>query len=118
MPSERARNLRKNPTDAEKRLWSLLRLKQLNGHRFRRQAPIGPYVVDFFCPAANLIIEVDGGQHAVATIRDDTRTAWLNARGHKVIRFWNNEILQNPDGVLLRLRGALDKASMTDAQTH
>jgi very-short-patch-repair endonuclease len=118
MPSERARQLRANPTDAEKKLWSLLRLKQVDGHRFRRQVPIAPYVVDFFCPAARLIIEVDGGQHATAMTDDDARTAWLNAQGHRVIRFWNNEILQNPDGVSLRIREALSKMSKSDAETH
>jgi very-short-patch-repair endonuclease len=118
MASERARIMRKNPTDAEKKLWSLLRLKQLDGHRFRRQAPIGLYIVDFFCPEARLIIEVDGGQHGTAKEYDEARTTWLSQQGHRVIRFWNNDILQNPDGVLLRLREALDKASTIHAETH
>ncbi len=118
MPSEHARALRKNLTNAEKKLWSLLRLKQLDGYRFRRQAPIGPYIVDFFCPEARLFVEVDGGQHNTAQKYDEARTAWLASQGHHVIRFRNNDILHNPDGVLLRLREALEKASTIHAETH
>jgi len=104
MASPLARKLRQTPTDAELRLWSRLRRKQLDGYRFRRQQPFGSYVVDFFCPEANLIIEVDGGQHA-----DDTgeRTRWLTARGYRVIRFWNNDVFANTEGVLLKIREAL-----------
>ncbi len=97
MPSPFARALRQNPTDAELRLWSRLRGKQMEGFRFRRQKPIGPYIVDFFCPRAKLIIEVDGGQYAEES---PARQQWLEARGYRVIRFWNNEILSNTDGVL------------------
>ena len=70
MANERARSLRKNQTDAEKRLWSRLRRKQVSGYRFRRQVPIGPYIVDFFCPELKLIIEVDGGHHATTQAQD------------------------------------------------
>ena len=103
-----ARKLRSDPTEAEARLWSRLRHKQIDGHRFRRQASIGPYVADFLCPGAGLIIEVDGGQHASESAKDSTRTAWLSARGYRVLRFWNNEVLQNTDGVIERIRAALD----------
>ena len=106
MASLIARRLRSNPTDAEKRLWSRIRNKQLGGFRFRRQQPIGAFVVDFFCPEANLIVEVDGGQHA-DNPRDEARTRWLEARGYRVVRFWNNEVLGNTDGVLETLLGAL-----------
>jgi len=82
MASPLARKLRRTPTDAEIRLWSRLRRKQLEGFRFRRQHPLGPYVVDFFCAAAKLIVEVDGGQHAND---GDARTRWLAARGYRVI---------------------------------
>ncbi len=99
-----ARQLRLNPTDAEIQLWSRLRRRQLDGFRFRRQHPLGPYVVDFFCPAAKLIIEVDGGQHADDS---ETRTIWLEARGYRVIRFWNNDVLANTEGVVLTILGAL-----------
>ncbi len=100
MPSSNAQRLRTTPTDAEIRLWSYLRRKQLDGFRFRRQQPIGPYIVDFFCPAAKLIIEVDGGQHAVREKADASRTRWLEERGYRVVRFWNNEVLANTDGVI------------------
>ena len=99
-----ARKLRLTPTDAEIRVWSRLRRKQLEGFRFRRQHPLGPYVVDFFCAEAKLIVEVDGGQHA-----DDgeARTLWLEARGYRVIRFWNNDVLANTEGVLEAIRQEL-----------
>ena len=106
MPSTRARELRSNPTDAERRLWTQLRQRQLGGFRFRRQQPIGTYVVDFFCSEAALIIEIDGGQHD-ASERDAARTRWLEARGYRVLRFWNNEVLANIEGVLLTIRRAL-----------
>jgi very-short-patch-repair endonuclease len=101
-----ARKLRASPSDAEIRLWSRLRRRQLDGFRFRRQQPIGPYVVDFFCPEARLIVEADGGQH-VDSKTDELRTRWLEARGYRVIRFWNNDVLANTEGVLLRILEAL-----------
>src|SRR5690606_4838289 len=91
-------DLRNNPTDAEKALWKRLQHEQL-GLKFRRQHPIEPYIVDFYCPDKKLIIEVDGGQHN-ENKRDDARTAYLESKGYRVIRFWNNEVLQNTDGVL------------------
>jgi very-short-patch-repair endonuclease len=97
-------NLRLTPTDAEIRLWSRLRRKQLEGFRFRRQHPIGPYVVDFFCAEAKLIVEVDGGQHADDSV---TRTRWLEARSYRVMRFWNNDVLANTEGVLATILDAL-----------
>ena len=105
MPSSTARQLRKTPTDAEKRLWAKLREKQIEGFRFRRQHPIGPNVVDFFCPKAKLILEVDGGQHSIES--DTHRTQWLESAGCRVIRFWNNEVLENMAGVLERIVEAL-----------
>ena len=101
MPSTFARQLRSTPTDAEIRLWSRLRRKQLDGFRFRRQHPIGIYIVDFLCPEAKLIVEVDGGQHNVEEDKDEKRTRWLEARGYRIIRFWNNDVLSNTDGVVL-----------------
>ncbi|HEV2549461.1 MAG TPA: endonuclease domain-containing protein [Stellaceae bacterium] len=106
MPSLLARRLRTTPTDAEIRLWSRLRGKQLKAYRFRRQHPMGPYVVDFFCADAKLVVEVDGGQHADSK-SDDARTRWLEARGYRVIRFWNNDVLANTEGVLLAILDAL-----------
>jgi len=111
MPSPFARHLRANSTDAERRLWSHLRRKHINGARFRRQQPIGPYIVDFFCPEAKLIVEVDGGQHAEdSPLRPD----WLEACGYRVIRFWNNDVLSNMDGVLTMIVEALREGGFTD----
>jgi very-short-patch-repair endonuclease len=107
MTIDRARQLRKNPTDAERKLWKHLRLKQLDGHRFRRQVPIGPYYVDFLCLERRLIIEVDGGQHAERKAEDAQRTAWLEGQGFRVIRCWNNEVLQNIEGVAEAILAAL-----------
>jgi very-short-patch-repair endonuclease len=100
MPSARARELRTNLTDAERCLWHALRHKQLGGHRFRRQVPLGPYIVDFVCLAARLIIEVDGGQHSERMEADARRTEWLEGQGFRVIRFWNNDVLGTIEGVL------------------
>jgi len=108
MASPTARNLRKNQTEAEKRLWYQLRRKGLGGYRFRRQAPIGPYVADFFCPAAKLIIELDGGQHDGRQAEDARRSAWLEDRGYRVVRFWNNEVFENMEGVMGEIEKALD----------
>jgi very-short-patch-repair endonuclease len=103
---DRARSLRKNQTDAEQRLWKLLRAKRLEAWKFRRQLPIGNYIVDFACPAARLIIEADGGQHSESAY-DSRRDAWLAAQGWRVIRFWNTDILNNEEGVLSAVLAAL-----------
>lgn len=98
----RAREQRNNPTLAENKLWQRLRGRQL-GVKFRRQHCFGPYVLDFYCPALRLGIEVDGGQHA-ASVEDERRDAWLAGQGVRVLRFWNNEVTGNLDGVLERIR--------------
>jgi len=95
-----AKRLRREMTDAEFLLWSKLRRHQIHGLMFRHQAAIGHYIVDFACLTIKLIIEVDGGQHNINRAADDRRTRWLEARGYRVMRFWNNEVLQNLDGVL------------------
>jgi very-short-patch-repair endonuclease len=102
-----ARRLRAHMTDAERKLWWLLRRKQLQGFRFRRQVPIGPYIADFACHSARLIVELDGGQHTVQTVYDDRRTRWLGNAGYRVLRFWNAEVFTNSDGVLETIRLAL-----------
>ena len=95
----KARQLRNNPTDAERTLWSILRGRQVSGRKFRRQAPIGPYIVDFVCHDNGLVIEVDGGQHTEQANYDAERAAWLESRGYRVIRFWNNQVLEETDAV-------------------
>jgi very-short-patch-repair endonuclease len=94
----KAQRLRRDLTDAERKLWSVLRNRQLEGAKFRRQQPIGPFIVDFVCQEGRLIIEADGGQHA-ENGADARRTAFLQSRGYRVLRFWNNDILRNLDGV-------------------
>ena len=98
----KARKLRKNMTNQEKTLWYYLRKRFINNYRFRRQYPIGNYIVDFVCRKKNLIIELDGGQHNQNLIKDldIVRTQYLESRGFKVIRFWNNDIDTNLEGVL------------------
>jgi len=93
----RARELRKNPTEAERKLWAHLRLRQIGGYKFRRQHPLGPYIVDFVCIEKKLIVEVDGGQHDEKRFYDAKRDKWLEEKGFKVIRFWNNEVLRHID---------------------
>jgi len=93
-----ARALRKSMTEAEKRLWSILRNRQVDGLKFRRQHPIGSYVADFACFEHRLVIEADGGQHN-ESIGDEKRTEALNAAGWRVLRFWNSDILENLEGV-------------------
>jgi very-short-patch-repair endonuclease len=94
-------------TEAERVLWAILRRKQLEGHRFRKQVPIGKYIVDFACLEKGLIVEVDGGQHAINQDDDKTRDAWLEREGYRVLRFWNNDVLSNRNGVLQRISEAL-----------
>ena len=105
---KRARALRRNATDAEKRLWQHLHDRRLGGHKFRRQQPIGPYIVDFLCTEKGLVVEVDGSQHAVQRERDDARTARLEAYGFRVLRFWNNQVLNETEGVLHKIEEALE----------
>ena len=95
----KARRLRKDSTDAESILWNLLRGRQLLGYKFRRQVSTGKYIADFACLEWKLIIELDGGQHQEQADYDAERTRWLESRGFKVIRFWNNEVLENDDAV-------------------
>src|SRR5215831_6412328 len=95
---ERARMLRREMTEAEKRLWQVLRSRQTEGYRFRRQVPIGRFVADFVCHEARLIVEIDGGQHDPSSELEARRTRFLEGEGYRVLRFWNNEVLANPDG--------------------
>ncbi|MGC1192745.1 endonuclease domain-containing protein [Candidatus Binatus sp.] len=100
-PLARSRALRRDSTEAEKRLWSILRNRNLNGWKFRRQAPFDSFIVDFCCIEARLIVELDGAQHADEKKRyDDLRTRRLEALGFRVLRFWNREVLQETEGVI------------------
>lgn len=101
-----AKQNRKKHTDAERKLWSILRSHRLQGWKFKRQEQLGDFIVDFVCFRARLIIEADGSQHA-ENVEDEQRTAWLEGEGFRVIRFWNNDILLNPDGVATAILAAL-----------
>jgi very-short-patch-repair endonuclease len=98
--------MRFQPTPAEHRLWQILRAKRLAGYKFKRQLPIDGYIVDFACPARRLIIEADGGQHNESAA-DARRDAYLRAQGFRVLRFWNNDIFENEEGVLTSILDAL-----------
>src|SRR5260221_12098495 len=102
MVKGRARRLRQSMTDAERRLWFAMRDRRLAGYKFRRQHPIEEFVVDFACTKHRLVVEADGGQHAENT-RDARRTARIEAQGWQVVRFWNNDILTNTEGVILTI---------------
>ena len=104
---EQAKALRQRQTDAEGLLWHYLRKKQLGGFKFRRQQPIGPYIVDFACMPEMLLVELDGGQHAERAAHDQRRDAFLRSKGFRVLRFWNNEAFENCFGVLERVYEAL-----------
>ena len=99
-----AKALRKKPTEAEKLLWKYLRLKQLEGLKFRRQYPIDHYIVDFICLEKRLVVEVDGGQHSAEKDKDLKRDDYLQQQKFKVLRFWNHEVLTNTEGVLEVIR--------------
>jgi very-short-patch-repair endonuclease len=105
-----ARNLRHRPTDAEKKLWFILRSRQFENSKFRRQEPIGQYIVDFVSLDRQFIIEIDGGQHNLPSEieKDAIRTKYLEAKGFRVIRFWNNDVLFNLDGVATRISEAIN----------
>lgn len=99
--------MRREPTDAETRLWLAFKDRRLGPYKFRRQHPIDRYIVDFACLEARLIVELDGGQHATQVRYDDARTRCLEALGFRVLRFWNNDALSNIEGVLTMILAAL-----------
>jgi very-short-patch-repair endonuclease len=106
-PTERSRELRNNATKAERALWQHLSNRKLGGVRFNRQVPIGPFVCDLVARSCKLIIELDGGQHAIQKSEDADRTEFLERRGYRVIRFWNNDVLTNIEGVVNTIERAL-----------
>ena len=99
----KARELRRDHTDAEQTLWARLRDRQLRGAKFRRQHPIGPFIADFCCPAGKVIVELDGGQHAEEIEADQKRSRFLEAQGYRVLRFWNHDVLKDTNAVLERI---------------
>ena len=106
-PTMRSRELRLNATPAERKLWEQLSARKLAGVRFNRQFPIGPFICDFVSRTEKPVIEVDGGQHAVDVAKDVARTAYLQAQGYRVIRFWNNDVLERIDGVVAEIERIL-----------
>ena len=107
---EKSRQLRKNMTPQERKLWCIIRNRQFFGYRFRRQFPLGQYIVDFICREKKIIIEIDGGQHnEIKNIQyDNERTEYLISEGYKVLRFWNNDIDKNIGGVYEKLKEAFE----------
>ena len=114
----RARRLRSEMTETEKRLWQLLRSRQTEGYRFRRQVPIGAFIADFVCHAARLIVEIDGGQHDLSSEAEARRTRFLEGEGYRILRFWNNEVLANPEGVRSVITGNLHQVTPTHTLPH
>jgi very-short-patch-repair endonuclease len=108
--TSKTRKLRRSATDAEMKLWFAVRDRRLAGFKFVRQKSIGPYVVDFLCRDRNLIIEVDGGQHAESE-SDQVHDAYLASEGYRVLRFWNSDVLGNIDGILQNILAALNSSS-------
>lgn len=97
---EKARTLRRNQTDAERLLWHHLRGRRLAAYKFRRQHPIGPFIADFICIKHRLVVEIDGGQHSLNVHEDNRRTLYIESKGYKVLRFWNDQVLTNIQVVL------------------
>lgn len=107
-PTARSRELRLHATDAERKLWAQLSNRKIAGTRFNRQFPIGPFICDFVSRSAKLVIEVDGGRHAVDVEKDQSRTAYLEAQGYRVIRFWNNDVLDRIEGIVSEIEAVLE----------
>ena len=114
-----AKRLRANETDAERKLWRALARIPLDGTHFRRQAPIGPFIADFVCLTAKLVIELDGGQHSESAqvARDAMRTAWLEREGYQVVRFWNDDVLRDLESVLDTIYAALYGSTTAEPDT-
>jgi very-short-patch-repair endonuclease len=113
-----ARRLRQKQTDAERLLWFRLRDRRLVGWKFKRQVPIDRFIVDFFCPDAKLILEIDGGQHDERRARDENRTVLLESKGYLVLRFWNNDVIGNMEGVLEEVLNTIAQAGPPHPNPH
>ena len=114
----RARTLRQNMTEAERRIWQILRLNRMKGYKFRRQVPFGHYIADFVCHEARLIVEIDGGQHDRLSPRETERDEFLQSEGSRILRFWNNEVLANLDGVHETIASELGRITPTQTLPH
>jgi very-short-patch-repair endonuclease len=114
----RARTLRHNMTEAEKRIWQILRSHGMNGYKFRRQVPIGRYIADFASHEARLIVEIDGGQHDRSSPQEAGRSSFLENQGYRILRFWNNEVLANPDGVHETIADEMRRITPTQTLPH
>jgi very-short-patch-repair endonuclease len=106
-----ARKLRKQQTPQEVRVWSRLRDRQFLGYKFRRQVPLGRYVVDFYCPEKKLVLEIDGGHHMQQQTQDQQREDLLKSQGYQILRFWNSDIEQNLEGVFEKIMQVLQSPS-------
>ncbi|VWX52112.1 endonuclease domain-containing protein [Novosphingobium sp. 9U] len=106
-PTARSRELRRDATEAERKLWRAISARKLAGFRFNRQFPVGQYICDFASRERRLVIEIDGGQHAMNKEYDERRTQFLEQQGYTVIRFWNSDVLDNLEGVLIRIKRVL-----------
>jgi very-short-patch-repair endonuclease len=115
---DRARGLRRDATEAEDRLWYHLRSRRLGNCKFRRQVWIGPFIADFLCMDAMLVVEVDGSQHIDNVAYDDSRTAFLANKGYRVIRVWNNDVMQRMDGVLAAILDGLTRVPSPSHALH
>ena len=107
MSTSKARELRKNLTEAEQALWKHLRMRQVFGHKYHRQQPIGRYIVDFVSFERRVIIELASGQHSQQMVYDSKRTTWLEAKGYRVLRFWNNQVMEDIEAVKVVISTAL-----------
>ncbi len=105
-------------TEAERRLWQILRSHQMQGYKFRRQVPIGRYTADFVCHEARLIVEIDGGQHDLSSPREAERSGFLRNEGYRILLFWNNEVLVNLDGVHETIADELGRITPTQTLPH
>ena len=106
--TDRAKELRRNQTDAERTLWKHLRDRRLEGYKFRRQRPLGRYIVDLICLEAKLIVEVDSGQHSGQQLYDSERDEWLESQGYRVLRFWSTQVLNETEAVKEVILAALE----------
>ena len=114
----RARTLRQNLTEAERRVWQILRSRQMKGYKFRRQVPIGCYIADFVCHEARLIVEIDGGQHDRSSPQEQERSRFLENEGYRVLRFRNNEVPANLDGIHTAIADELGRVTPTQTLPH